>query len=259
MRVNIRGIEFWVEAPLERDRAYWQLASRGGWEGHTFAALDRHVHGGTVYIDVGAWIGPTVLYAAARGAEVHAYEPDPVARQQLEANIDANPTLADRIRVYPVALGAERAQATIASPLRLGDSMASLVSSGETVAEEAPVEVVDGASEVTRPHWQQCGIVKIDIEGGEYALLPRVTPFLREFRPPLLLSTHPTRLGMRYWHLPRPMRVPLWVSTALLGQRVPWRLGFYRWHRPAGVDHWVPVNRTAALARPRDAEFLLAP
>lgn len=38
------------------------------------------------YIDIGAWIGPTVLYGACVSKHVYAIEPDPAAVSQLKKN-----------------------------------------------------------------------------------------------------------------------------------------------------------------------------
>ncbi len=50
-----------------------------GFEPDLFDALDEHIHPGSVFIDIGAWIGFVSIYAAQLGATVHSYEPDPAA------------------------------------------------------------------------------------------------------------------------------------------------------------------------------------
>jgi hypothetical protein len=44
---------------------------------------------------------------------------------------------------------------------------------------------------------RDCNFIKIDIEGGEYALLPSMRGFLAAHRPTLHLSLHPCHLGKR--------------------------------------------------------------
>lgn len=40
---------------------FWRKATAGGWEPETFAVLDQHLSPDRDYVDIGAWIGPTVL------------------------------------------------------------------------------------------------------------------------------------------------------------------------------------------------------
>lgn len=62
---------------------FWRRAGRGDWEPETFAVLDAHLRGDADYLDIGAWIGPTVLYAARKARHVWCFEPDPTAYRHL--------------------------------------------------------------------------------------------------------------------------------------------------------------------------------
>ncbi|CAK0757174.1 hypothetical protein CCP1ISM_7140001 [Azospirillaceae bacterium] len=83
---------------------WWQSYASGRWEPQTLALLYKILRPGDLYIDVGAWIGPTVLFAAARGATVVAFEPDRTAFRELAANVAANPSLSKRITLHNTAL-----------------------------------------------------------------------------------------------------------------------------------------------------------
>ncbi|MEY8839315.1 FkbM family methyltransferase, partial [Cribrihabitans sp. XS_ASV171] len=41
---------------------FWRKAAAGGWEPETFGVLERHLSAERDYLDIGAWIGPTVMY-----------------------------------------------------------------------------------------------------------------------------------------------------------------------------------------------------
>src|SRR5688500_9227826 len=79
LRLSAGGQSFRVVP--SHDPRFWKLVTAGGWEPDTFVVLNRMLSGGTPYVDCGAWIGPTVLYAACKGARVTAFECDPVAIQ----------------------------------------------------------------------------------------------------------------------------------------------------------------------------------
>src|SRR6185295_3331065 len=65
---------------------FWGEWERGTWEPGTREAIESHVTPGSTYVDIGAWIGPTVLWAAPIAARVLALEPDPVAYLLLVEN-----------------------------------------------------------------------------------------------------------------------------------------------------------------------------
>ena len=69
---------------------FWRKASAGDWEPATFAVLDAHLRPDRDYIDIGAWIGPTVLYAARKARHVWCFEPDPTAFRALSWNLELN-------------------------------------------------------------------------------------------------------------------------------------------------------------------------
>jgi FkbM family methyltransferase len=153
--------------------------------------LDDLLRPGSLFVDIGAWVGALTLYSAALGAEVVAVEADPKALDQLRRNLAANPGLATRVKVIPRALSAEAGPVRMGARRKPGDSMSSvlLAGSGETWT-SAGMTVRELASELPRP---RVDLVKVDIEGGEYAVLPALGPLL-DSASALLLALHPDML-----------------------------------------------------------------
>jgi FkbM family methyltransferase len=56
-------------------------------------------------VDVGAFVGDTALYYANLGADVYAYEPNPINYKQMLANLTLNPSLAPRVKPVNKAVG----------------------------------------------------------------------------------------------------------------------------------------------------------
>jgi len=102
---------------------FWDRFDRGLWEPQTLRKLCALTEG-DLFVDIGAWIGPTALTAAVNGARVLAFEPDPVARQELEDNVKANPGV--NVTVYPIALSDREGVFRLTAHDWLGDSMSSL-------------------------------------------------------------------------------------------------------------------------------------
>jgi FkbM family methyltransferase len=169
---------------------FWARADAGTWEAAALRAQAELITGDTLFIDLGAWIGPTSLHAAACGARVIAVEADPTAAAVLKNNVAANPELASRITVIERAVAATSAPVTFGARRKAGDSMASML-----LAETAtvtwitqaitPAEIAALIAPGERP------VIKIDLEGAEYGVLPALAPLLAHPRTAVLVSFHP--------------------------------------------------------------------
>ncbi len=168
---------------------FWDRVASGTWEAGTFAALDAHVGPGTVVLDLGAWVGPISLYAAGLGARVVAAEADPAALDQLRRNLAANPDLAARVTVVPRAVAPLAGTVAFGARRKPGDSMSSILLAeagrGWTAEAITPGELARLVEPAVRL------FVKLDIEGGEYGLLPAMAPLLAHQYPVILVSFHP--------------------------------------------------------------------
>ena len=238
---------------------FWDLVDAGTWERATLAAIDQLVDG-SVYVDVGAWIGPTVIAAARRAQLVVAYEPDPVAAEELRANVRLNDL--QNVVVHEVALFDRDGSVSLSTGFggSLGWSTSSLVfgrpGSGVEVA------VRDARDEAHSDAFQQCSMLKIDVEGAEFVLIGRLRQYLRSRRPTLLLSLHAGR--WRKQEHPRFAR-----SLVLLIRRlrnaarratVVWRTRHYHHaylEDASGWNHLSRRQRWGLIAYMRGQELLL--
>jgi FkbM family methyltransferase len=258
---------------------FWDLVHAGRWEPATVAAVAARCRPGATFIDVGAWIGPLTLLAAGCGARVVAFEPDPVARAQLLANLGRNPALAPLVEVRPTALGRRSGRAALdAGPHGLGNSLTRVVAAGGAGGEAV---VQDAAAVARDPALRRAALLKIDIEGGEHAVLPRLASYLRSVRPPLLLSLHAfdlrapaERAAEHAGRSGRPARrleaerrrLPYRLAGARRRLPVLWSLRHYRTIARAEatgssgeLDGWRPLGRIARwvlAVRLADVELL---
>lgn len=171
---------------------FWDRVEAGLWEPGTLAVYRQRVGPGMLVIDLGTWVGPLALYAAALGAEVIAVEADPAALDQLRRNVAVNPDLAPRITILERAVAPEAGTVRLGARRKPGDSMSSaLLADAETswsVTAVTPAELAAMTAKATRL------LVKLDIEGGEYRLLPALAPLLARPGTSLLVSFHPAIL-----------------------------------------------------------------
>lgn len=159
---------------------YWNLYRSGLWEPETKAFLKEILHPGDLFVDIGAWIGPTVLWALEFGATVIAIEPDPVAIEELYYTMPAE------VEIWP---GAVIASPGLTATLSVnpkeggafGDSMSRIGTEGITVQSWTLPDIL--GDRVPK-------LVKIDVEGYEMELCPTVMPWLAEIGSSAQVSCH---------------------------------------------------------------------
>jgi FkbM family methyltransferase len=149
-------------------------------------------------IDFGAYIGFTALHAASRGVEVYAFEPNPVAHDLLVRNVAANPTLGPLMHLFRHGLGPRDEDAILYTKAH-ADSGASLhqtIERGAVVhgVPAATVQLRDAANVLRGLNLDRRTLLKIDIEGAEYQVLPAIASLLAETKPWLHVSFHPFNL-----------------------------------------------------------------
>lgn len=161
--------------------SFWRLFYANEWEVETHNWIRRTVKTGSLFLDIGAWIGPTALWAQQMGANVIAVEPDPIAFAEMERILGEEP----RIEMIEAALTVESGFASLSPNPKeggmFGDSMSRISGSGQIVVACDLDEILEGRIP---------DAVKIDIEGYEYELLPHILPRLAEMRCELHVSFH---------------------------------------------------------------------
>lgn len=178
---------------------FWQKVNAGDWEPETFSVFDRFLDRDTLFLDVGAWIGPTALYGAALAKHTVAFEPDPVAFDELQSNIEANADAPWLKRITPkhLAVGTEDGTIRIGSRGEGGDSMTSaLLADSDNSWKVESVDFNRWMEENVGAHARV--FCKMDIEGFEYALVPHLREAFAKRQTVLYLSLHPALLMESY-------------------------------------------------------------
>lgn len=200
------------------DKDFWDKVEKNSWEPLTFRVLrtvlenNGGVEGGAEYLDFGAWIGPTVLFAAHYASRVWTLEPDTMAAEMLIANFEIaeNADIRKKTRVFHECI-AEKAGTL---------KIQGLGQSGSRIHRESIMKFEDevsGGVEWNIPcrslpqFYQEEGmknlrLVKMDVEGAELSVFPGLGTWLRELdqnksstggKPAFWLSLH-----RPYWAKP---------------------------------------------------------
>jgi FkbM family methyltransferase len=164
---------------------FWKDFVRGGWEPDTFSIFDKYCSKEHSYLDIGAWVGPTVLYGANLSKKCYAFEPDPTAFNFLKRNVLLNPNL-NNIEIYPTAIAPHTGIIDFGSNTNMGDSMSSILWSKNST----PVDCITLEDFIVKNNIQDCNFIKMDIEGGEFSTLPSCRDILQKIKPTLYLSLH---------------------------------------------------------------------
>ena len=164
---------------------YWNLVNAGRWEPETFDIMQKYLSKGYSYVDIGAWVGPTVLFGAQLAKKCYAIEADPVAYAGLVKNLSLNPGITN-VNLANVAISSATGFAEIGTKITPGDGMSSLLWSLD--AWTVPAFTLKDFFEQNKIH--DCNFIKMDIEGGEFFVLKACREFFAEFQPTLYLSLH---------------------------------------------------------------------
>ncbi|MBU6181580.1 MAG: FkbM family methyltransferase [Verrucomicrobia bacterium] len=94
-----------------------RLIENGDFEKWRVEFFQSTISSRSVFFDIGANVGFFSLLAAKQGATVHAFEPEPLNLSRLQGNLQLNPDLAPKIKIWPVALGDKAGEVDFGRPL----------------------------------------------------------------------------------------------------------------------------------------------
>lgn len=200
---------------FDENRWFWDSVRSGSWEPETYEVFDQYLSKDAYYFDIGAWIGPTVLYAAHISQKVFAFEPDPVAFNELKKNIElnnANPAIA-KVQLFQEAISVESGSVELGTKSEGGDSLSSVLLSDEEKSWEVPSITARKMLEKAKIEEDKV-FCKIDIEGFEYQLIPEMQSLLSRPDTTLYISLHPQFL----WNTIK--QSPRWNILGVLRSRV---------------------------------------
>ncbi|MBS1491600.1 MAG: FkbM family methyltransferase [Bacteroidetes bacterium] len=179
-----------IQFNIVGNEKFWLAFEDNSWEPETFKVLDAVIKPDYVVTDIGAWIGPITLYLASKASYCYSFEPDPVAFKELSENIAANSHLTHKIKAYNKAVTPDGRPISLYSRFDYGDSGSSILKRVKSMNQTVLVESVIFEEFFNTNKIHPIHFIKMDIEGGEFFVLPQMLPFLKEHSPSLLLSLH---------------------------------------------------------------------
>ncbi|HMD56378.1 MAG TPA: FkbM family methyltransferase [Solirubrobacteraceae bacterium] len=233
-------------------RQTWAVAFDGLYDPAAVAYVERFVRPGSVVLDVGAslglWTVPLARMAAARGAQVWAFEPNPANIEWITRNVELN-GLQDYVTVRGVGLGDRPEEVTlVSSEYGVGNGV---IAVGESESTEKFLHVqvrIERLDDIELP--APVSFVKIDTEGYEPAFLRGAAGLIARERPVIFGEFAPVWMRARGEDLRGELREMAYDVAALEASRS------HRWRSIDTVARR-PLDRDGSAPLP--ANLLLTP
>ncbi len=193
---NRWGDELYLSPHYHIDR---NILIFGTYDADLHQAIENLVRPGMVCFDVGANLGEVALHMARRvgpGGQVHAFEPAPPIYERLRLHVERN-RLGDVVHAHPIALSDLTGPCTIAFPGAEQDNqgLGSIVNLGpKSGAARATAAAMTLDEFMTDRGLTRLDLMKVDIQGGEPALLRGGRRTLTDLAPDLLMEISPEDL-----------------------------------------------------------------
>jgi FkbM family methyltransferase len=162
--------------------------AQGKWEPHLFSIFRQYLSSQNNYIDLGAFIGTTVLYGAQLARHCYAVEPNPLSYQYLLKNVALNDALRGKVTTYKGCIWNATGRCRLTAPVKPHGSASSI--RHKTGPASWDVEAITFKRFLDRFHVTDVNFIKMDIEGAEAMVLPTMKDYLQQERPTILVSVH---------------------------------------------------------------------
>jgi len=141
-------------------------------------------------LDVGAWIGDTILFFLAKGyRRVIAYEPVPENIELIKYNLKLNNISEDRVEIHAKAICEQKGRQTIKSTVKPGLIAFGLNTGDKKETYELPVSCTTWDEVLETAKKNNAALAKIDCEGCEKHL-PKADPTLIEYPKAYIIEVH---------------------------------------------------------------------
>jgi FkbM family methyltransferase len=163
------------------------------WKNDTFDIFDKYLDKTKQFLDIGAWVGVTSLYASRKSSYVVCVEADPVSVEKLKFHINTN-YIDTVIDVEPTAIYSETTEIlfgpnTTSSTSEFNDSM-SQIKISQTKSNDILTKTITFNEIITKYNLNNLSLIKVDIEGGEEYILDEILEYAKLNNVPAYISFH---------------------------------------------------------------------
>lgn len=167
---------------------FWNGFKKEAWEPSTYKLMSKYIRKDKSYIDIGTWVGPTILYAAEIGADkVYGIEANPLTYNMLSENSKMNKLVSDKLSLYNLCI-----TNTDGGVIDFGGKRGADTSSASSIRGsewKIPSSTICGW--IKHNNISNYNFIKIDIEGAEKFIEKDLVAISGNSDLVILLSLHP--------------------------------------------------------------------
>ena len=188
IEINKNNLSFYIcDDTIRKD---WFINNYKNWENFSFKVIDDLVDYDKTFIDIGAWIGPILLYVANKSKCVIGIDCDHVAFDSLVKNVNCN-DFKDNVKLEYAALYNKNKLIYVGGSKRKsewGSSEIKFTDEKDLISKQISGVTIDYL--VEKYNINDCGFVKMDIEGGEMRALLGAINVIKHYHPVLSISIY---------------------------------------------------------------------
>lgn len=192
-RISRNNISFNVDFHNNYCVDFWQKYESGEWEPGTTKIFLDYLDAESVAVDVGAEIGATTLFMAKICKAVVSIEPSLLGIEIIKHSLSLNKDLKNKVNLLHGCLADTNEERLYGKNSELFNDIHFVNQPGGYKVKSFTIE------DIAKKEKKSIDFIKIDIEGGEYIVLPAMKNFLKIYKPTLLISIHPGFIRGQ-WH-----------------------------------------------------------
>ena len=162
------------------------------WEQQTFEIFDKYLNKDNNFIDIGAWVGTTALYASIKSNYVYAIEADPHAIIDFNTNVKLNSFNNITLCEQPISNELMIVYFGPYSSNEIWNRSISQIKKYTTNSLDICMQTTTFSQFIDKYKIDRVSLIKIDIEGGEENIICDVFDYVntKNPKPSIYLSFH---------------------------------------------------------------------
>jgi len=167
---------------------FWEEFNQTGWEPSTYKIMNQYLRQDKGYLDIGTWVGPTLLYALEIGVDkIYGIEANPFSFDLAKTLCIYNGVREEYVNLYNLCVHKESDMIIPFGPTN-GNWTSSASSTRGTHWKIRSTTLMDW---ITKNKIVNYNFIKIDIEGSEENICPDLKELSKQKDLVILLSLHP--------------------------------------------------------------------
>ena len=177
IKINKNNEFFFIEKNQTNENLPFWENLYSDWKNETFAIFDKFLDKNKTFIDIGGWIGTTCMYGSRYSKHVYAIEADKKSFDDMVVNCKHNCDVDNHTLINKTIYN-------------IDDVEINSISSKKNVSTSVRTITLQSIIDNNNINPKDISLIKVDIDGGEEAILNDLFKFHETFTTPMYLSFH---------------------------------------------------------------------